>query len=76
MPSSRLLFDRLSTRTNLVKRDIISSAYRFCVAECGHEEDVPRLFLSCSTFGTLWQLLRSWISFDGVDSQVITDHFQ
>jgi len=46
------------------------------VAGCGHEEDVQHLFLSCSTFGNVWQLVRSWISFDGVDYQVITNHFQ
>ncbi|AES97475.1 hypothetical protein MTR_5g054960 [Medicago truncatula] len=46
------------------------------MARCGHEEDIQHLFLSCSTFGTLWQLVRSWIGFDGVDSQVISDHFQ
>jgi len=34
------------------------------------------MFISCSTFGTLWQLVRSWIGFDGVDSQVITNHFE
>ena len=72
----RLLRDRLPTKANLAKRGIITTIDRFCVAGCGHEDDVQHLFLSYSTFGTLWQQMRSWISFDGADSQVITAHFQ
>jgi len=38
-------------------------------------EDARNLFLSCSCFGSLWPLVRSWIGFDGVDHQEISDHF-
>jgi hypothetical protein len=37
--------------------------------ECRH------LFLLCTCFESLWPLLRSWIGFDGVDHQDISDHF-
>jgi hypothetical protein len=33
------------------------------------------LFLSCSTFGSLWALVRSWIDFLTVDAQNLSDHF-
>lgn len=72
----RLFRDRLPTKANLAKHGIITATDRFCVAGCSHEDDVQHLFLSCGTFGTLWQLMWSWNSFDGVDSQVITTHFQ
>ena len=49
----RLLHDLLPTKANLAKHGIIITSYRFCVAGCGHEEDVQHLFLLCSTFGTL-----------------------
>jgi len=57
-------------------RSAVSFIQQIGVAGCSHEEDVQHLFISCSTFGTLWQLVRSWIGFDGVDSQVITNHFE
>jgi hypothetical protein len=72
----RLLRDRLPTKANLAKRGIITTTDRFCVVGCGHEEYVHLSFLSCSAFGTLWQLVRSWIGFDGAYFQVITNHFQ
>jgi hypothetical protein len=36
----RLLRDLLPTNTNLAKRGVISTADQFCVAGCGHEENV------------------------------------
>jgi hypothetical protein len=62
----RLLRDRLPTRFNLANRGIIATAARLCVAGCGHVEDTTHLFL--------WPLVRDWIGFVGVDSQVLSDH--
>jgi len=64
----RLLRDRLPTKANFAKRYIITTSNQFNVVGCCHEEDVQHLFLLCSTFGTMWQLVRSWIGFDGADS--------
>jgi hypothetical protein len=33
------------------------------------------LFLSCSMFGSLWALVRSWIAFSAIDSHHLSDHF-
>ena len=60
-----LLRDRLPTKANLTRHNIIASDERFCVAECGHVKDTQHLFLSCSTLGTLWPLVRSWINLKG-----------
>jgi hypothetical protein len=71
----RLLRDRLPTKSHLALRGVINvEAYR-CVLGCGQVEDAQHLFLSCSCFGSLWPLVRSWIGFDGVDHQDISDHF-
>lgn len=71
----RLIRDRLPTKSNLVIRDIISSESRFCVSGCGQVESAQHLFLTCSTFGSLWQLVRSLIGLSGADTQVLSDHF-
>ncbi|GAU40791.1 hypothetical protein TSUD_348880 [Trifolium subterraneum] len=71
----RLLRDRLPTKTNLVSRDILSPEAHHCVSGCGIVESTQHLFLSCSTFGSLWSLVSSWIDSTLVDSQTLPDHF-
>jgi hypothetical protein len=71
----RLLRDRLPTKANLVSRGILAPEARDCVTGCGGTETARHLFLSCSTFGSLWALVRSWIGFSAVDAFSLTDHF-
>ncbi|GAU42911.1 hypothetical protein TSUD_86490 [Trifolium subterraneum] len=71
----RLLRDRLPTRDNLARRDIISPETRSCVAGCGGVESTQHLFLSCSTFGPLWSSVRAWIGLLSVDPLTLSDHF-
>jgi hypothetical protein len=71
----RLLRDRLPTKSNLVARGIISLEGCFCVSGCGGIESAQHLFLSCSTFGSLWALVRSWIGFSTAEAHSIPDHF-
>jgi hypothetical protein len=70
----RLLRDQLPTKTNLVARDIISPEVHFCVSGCGGIESAQHLFLTCSTFGPLWALVRSWIGFSAADAYTLHDH--
>jgi hypothetical protein len=71
----RLLCDRLPTKTNLVARSIINPASHLCVTGCGCVESAQHLFLSCSTFGSLWSSVWSWIGFSAVDSLHQLDDF-
>ena len=71
----RLLRDRLPTKSNLVARGIISPEAHFCVSGCGGIETAQHIFLSCSTFASLWGLVRSWIGFSAVDAHAHPDHF-
>ncbi|XP_039688726.1 uncharacterized protein [Medicago truncatula] len=70
----RLIRDRLPTKSNLAYRGILNSEACLCVSGCGLLEDARHLFLSCSFFGSLWSLVRSWIGFDGVDHCDISNH--
>jgi hypothetical protein len=63
----------LLTKINLVTRIIRKS--HFSMVGCGDIESAHHLFLSCSTFGSLWSLVRSWIGFSVVDSHNLSDHF-
>jgi hypothetical protein len=63
-----LMRDSLPTKTNLVACDIISPEVHLYVYGCGDIESAWHLFLSCSTFGSLWALVRSWIGFSAAMS--------
>jgi hypothetical protein len=71
----RLLRDRLPTKTNLVTQGIITTKSYFCVSDCGGIESAQHLFLFCSTFCSLWSLVRSWIGFSADNCQNLSDHF-
>jgi hypothetical protein len=51
----RLLQDKLPTKSNLVSRGKNTLDISFCTTDCGHVETTQHLFLSCSTFDSLWQ---------------------
>jgi len=71
----RLLQDRLTTKTNLMRRNILHQEVVRCVAGCEIDESMSHLFLRCDVFISLWQLIRSWIGVSGVDPHNIGEHF-
>ncbi|XP_024626751.1 uncharacterized protein [Medicago truncatula] len=71
----RLLRDRLPTKNHLFRRGIINSEACMCVTGCGMEETTSHLFIHCTTFGSLWHLIRSLIGMSGADPFNINDHF-
>ncbi|KAK2436694.1 hypothetical protein QL285_021667 [Trifolium repens] len=70
----RLLRDRLPTKANLVTRGILHIAAHTCVSGCGEVESAHHLFLSCSTFGSVWTLVHSWIGTPVVEHTSLRDH--
>jgi len=71
----RLLRDRLPTKSNLIYRGVVSPETGMCVSGCGSLESAQHLFLYCPTFAALWPMVCDWIGFDGVDTDVLSDHF-
>ncbi|CAJ2644200.1 unnamed protein product [Trifolium pratense] len=71
----RLLRDRLPTKANLVIRGILSTEAHLCVSGCGEVETVQHLFLYCSSFGSIWSLVSSWIGSSLVTAQSLSEHF-
>ncbi|GAU21406.1 hypothetical protein TSUD_32360 [Trifolium subterraneum] len=71
----RLLWDRLPTKVNLITRGILPAVAHYCVSGCREVESAQHLFLSCSTFGSLWSLVSSWIGSSLVMAQTLSDHF-
>ncbi|GAU10841.1 hypothetical protein TSUD_425610, partial [Trifolium subterraneum] len=71
----RLVRDRLPTKANLVTRGILSHVAGLCVSGCGEVESAQHLFVSCSIFGSIWGLVRSWIGITSADPTSLRDHF-
>ncbi|RHN73277.1 putative reverse transcriptase domain-containing protein [Medicago truncatula] len=71
----RLLHDCLPTKSNLIYRGVISPDAGLCVSGYGALESAQHLFLSCSSFASLWLMVRDWIGFVGVDTNDLFDHF-
>jgi hypothetical protein len=63
----RLLRNRLPTRDNLVRRNIIAHDSQLCVSSCGGVESAHHLFLSCPVFASLWGLVRHWVGTSSTD---------
>jgi len=63
----RLLQNKLPTKDNLVKRDVISVKDYFCAAGFSEMELSIHLFLHCNLFDLLWYLVRGWSGFSSVD---------
>ncbi|GAU35286.1 hypothetical protein TSUD_274880 [Trifolium subterraneum] len=71
----RLLQDKLPTKANSITRGILPKADHLCVSGCGAVESAQHLFLSCSTFRSIWHLVSSWIGSSLVTAQTLSDHF-
>ncbi|XP_045802267.1 uncharacterized protein LOC123895832 [Trifolium pratense] len=71
----RLLRDRLPTKANLVTRGILSTEAHLCVFGCREVESAQHLFLYCSSLGSLWSLVSSWIGSSSVTAQTLPEHF-
>lgn len=67
--------DRLPRKANLVAGGIIPPDAYYCMTGCGGVESARHLFISCDTFGSLWTLVRSWISFSLADPHHLSYHF-
>lgn len=58
----RLHQNRLLTKDNLARRDVIAADASLCLAGCGDVESANHLLLTCNVFGNIWYLF-SWPAF-------------
>lgn len=71
----RFLRERLPTKDNLLRRDILYHDNHLCAGGAGMEETTNHLFLSCPIFDTIWYQLRHWFGISGVDYMALTEQF-
>ena len=57
----RLLRNRLPTKDNLVRRQILHHDDTVCVTVCGSIETADHLFFTCDIFSRVWFLVLHWL---------------
>jgi hypothetical protein len=71
----RLLQDRVPTRANLVRRQVLQTADILCAGGCGIPETVDHLFIGCTVFGRVWYLVCHWLGIPCVFHGSVKQHF-
>jgi len=56
----RLFLNRLATKDNLHKRNVLATNNVANSALCGKEEEMDHLFFQCDHYGRLWLLILNW----------------
>jgi len=71
----RLFQDRLATKMNLFRRNILDYNDSFCSAACGLVENQDHLFFSCAFYGQLWLLISGWLGISTTLQGSLFEHF-
>ena len=71
----RLLRNRLPSKDNLLRRNILHVNDLACVTGCGASETAKHLFLDCDLSYSMWLLIWNWIGISVVTPCQIRDHF-
>jgi len=58
----RLFRNRLPTKDNLYRRNVVDIDDQLCVGGCGEVETSSHLLLHCNVFGSVWNHICRWIS--------------
>jgi len=71
----QLLRDRLPTKDNLVRRQIVPTTDTVCTTGCGGLETLAHLFLHCDIFSSLWHYVWRWLHITWVSPGNIRQYF-
>jgi hypothetical protein len=56
-----LFLNRLATKDNLRKRNVLDPTLVACATLCGKEEERDHLFFHCDHYGRFWLLISHWL---------------
>jgi hypothetical protein len=71
----RLLRNRLPTRGNLLRRNILHGNNSMCAIGCDVTETASHLFLWCGNSFTLWSLVAAWLGLSLAYSNDLRQHY-
>jgi len=70
-----LFRDRLPTKDNLHRRDVLDQASMLCVSGCMFTETSNHLFLHCNIFRSIWHFINRWIGTSAAVPFHMSHHF-
>jgi hypothetical protein len=70
-----LFHDRLPTKDNLFRRQVLDFDSQLCVGDCGKIETSSHLLLHCDFFGSVWFFVLRWLGIYYVMPYDVTSHF-
>jgi len=71
----RLFLNRLATKMNLFRGNILEYNDSFYSAACRLVEDQDHLFFSCAFYGQLWLLISGWLGISTTLQGLLFEHF-
>jgi hypothetical protein len=71
----RLFRNRLPTKDNLLRRQVLHSDNINCVGGCGSLENAEHLFLGCDFFGRVWTQVLLWLGLSYAAPVRCRDHY-
>ena len=71
----RLFWNRLPTKENLLRRNVLDNNSCLCVSGCGSLETANHLFIHCSLFGSVWNGILQWVGLSIMALFDVSDHY-
>jgi len=66
--------NRLPTKDNLHRRNVIDVSQLSCAALCCELDDRDHMFFQCDVYRCIWLLVSKWLGFDSVFHGNICSH--
>lgn len=71
----RLIWDRLVTWNNIVRRGIISNPHEnVCVFCFNFDEDIHHVFVTCPQIKLVWENILVWVGFSWIHEETCSNH--
>jgi hypothetical protein len=71
----RLFRDRLPSKDNFYRRQVIDIEAQSCVGGCGEVETSSHILLHCAIFGSVWYYILRWIGLSAVLPRDAASHY-
>lgn len=72
----RLLQNRIPTKDNLVRHQVIYVNDQPCTGRYGSTEDIDHLFVACDFYGNIWVLISGWLGIPAASSPILLSYLR
>lgn len=69
-----LILNRIPTRENLVRWNVLLNNVQICTIECGLSENMYHLFVTCDFYCKIWMVVSFWLDFSTTAQGNLLNH--